>query len=167
MYSHFLSMYKVQTSTVNKEEKISFQKLTIFQPVWKKLSSKRILGDSCMRYWYPIEIKSIKNNLLHYFNLTLYSAFLLAVYLSMSWISRVACTKPSQPFSPRYARFSPFFARFVTLSPTCSLSSHIIHNYATLCNIICQLNYRRKNGRSRRLGGENAAIYRRGLHNVA
>ena len=33
-------------------------------------------------------------------------------------------------------------ARFVKLSPTCNLSPHIIHNYATLCNIICQLNYR-------------------------
>ena len=57
---------------------------------------------------------------------------------------------PSQTFSPRYATFSPFYARFVTLSPTCSLSPHIIKNYATLCNIICQLNYRRKNGRLRR-----------------
>ena len=57
---------------------------------------------------------------------------------------------PSQTFSPRYATFSPVFASFVTLSPRCSLSPHIIDNYATLCNIICQLNYRRKNGCSRR-----------------
>ena len=48
---------------------------------------------------------------------------------------------PSQTFSPRYAKFSPFIARFVTLSPTCNCIPHIIHNYATLCNIICQLNY--------------------------
>ena len=51
---------------------------------------------------------------------------------------------PSQTFSPRYATFSPFFASFVTLSPHCNLSPHIIDNYATLCNIICQLNYRQK-----------------------
>ena len=35
-------------------------------------------------------------------------------------------------FSPRYATFLPFFARYVTLSPACSLSPHIIHNYAIL-----------------------------------
>ena len=40
--------------------------------------------------------------------------------------------------------FSSFFACFVTLSLTCSLSPHIIHNYATLCNTISQLNYCRK-----------------------
>ena len=39
---------------------------------------------------------------------------------------------PSQTFSPRYATFSPFFASFVTLSPRCDLSPHIIDNYATL-----------------------------------
>ena len=82
-------------------------------------------------------------------------------------ILHIQCVISQSIFLPRYATFSPFFASFVTLSPRCNLSPNIIDNYATLCNIICQLNYRRKNGCSRRQGGENAAIYRRGLHNVA
>ena len=35
-------------------------------------------------------------------------------------------------FSLCYAQFSLFFVRFVTLSPTCNLSPHIINNYVTL-----------------------------------
>ena len=69
-----------------------------------------------------------------------------------SYLMSVSVTRfvQSQTFSPSYATFSPFFARFVTLLPRCNLSLHIIDNYAILCNILCQLNYHRKNGRSRR-----------------
>ena len=54
------------------------------------------------------------------------------------------CSCPIKLFSPRYATFSPFFACFVTFAW-----------------------HRRKNGCSRRSGGENSAIYRRELHNAA
>ena len=57
---------------------------------------------------------------------------------------------PIHPSHLTHLTQSNFFARFVTLSPRCILSPHIIDNYATLCNITCQLNYRRKNGRPRR-----------------
>ena len=55
----------------------------------------------------------------------------------------------SQTFLPRYAKFSPFFARFVTLSPTL-VYRHILYTIMQHYMPIKLYSYRRKNGCSRR-----------------
>ena len=69
-----------------------------------------------------------RNRIFPEFYLTLFQIILLLCAILNS-IKISPTVFPSQTFSPRYETFSSFFACFVTLSPRCNLSPHIIDNY--------------------------------------